>query len=53
MNLTSENTDYFNYERLQTAKRGAIFINVARGEFSPSADLLRLLDEGHLERDRP
>ena len=48
MNLTSENADYFSYERLRTAKRGAIFINIARGEFAASTDLVRLLDEGHL-----
>lgn len=48
MNLTSANARYFRYERLRTAKRGVVFVNVARGELSPSADLLRLLDEGHL-----
>jgi D-lactate dehydrogenase len=48
MNLTNENINYFNYEVLKEAKRGAIFVNIARGELSPSSDLLRLLDEGHL-----
>ena len=48
MNLTSENRGYFNYSVLRKAKPGAIFINVSRGELSPSADLLRLLDENHL-----
>jgi D-lactate dehydrogenase len=48
MNLTAENAGYFRYETLQRAKRGALFINVARGEFSPLADLARLLDEEHL-----
>lgn len=48
MNLTAENIGYFKYDRLRLAKRGAIFINVARGEFSPSRDLLRLLEEKHL-----
>ena len=48
MNLTQDNIGYFRYDRLRLAKRGAIFINVARGEFSPSKDLVRLLDEGRL-----
>ncbi|MFH0909204.1 MAG: NAD(P)-dependent oxidoreductase [bacterium] len=48
MNLTADNTHYFSYDRLCHAKRGAIFVNVSRGEFSPSADLLRALDEGIL-----
>ena len=48
MNLTSENIGYFNYDRLRSAKKGAIFVNIARGEESPSADLLRLLEEGCL-----
>ncbi len=48
MNLTSENVAYFDYERLRKAKSGAVFINIARGEMSPSADLLRLIKERHL-----
>lgn len=48
MNLTSENQAYFNYERLSSCKPGAIFVNIARGEMSPPADLLRLLDESIL-----
>jgi D-lactate dehydrogenase len=48
MNLTPENTGYFKYERLRQARRGVIFVNVARGEFSPSKDIIRLLDEDHL-----
>lgn len=48
MNLTSENANYFNYEKLRCAKRSAIFVNIARGEFAASTDLVRLLDEGHL-----
>ena len=49
MNLTGDNISYFNYELLKKAKRDAIFVNIARGEFSPSSDLLRLLDENHLK----
>ncbi len=45
MNLTPENTNYFNYQRLKTAKRGAIFVNIARGEQSYPSALKRLLDE--------
>ncbi len=48
MNLTAENAGYFRYETLKRAKRGVIFVNVARGEHVPTADLVRLLDEGHL-----
>lgn len=48
MNLTSENNGYFNYRMLKKAKQGSIFVNVARGELSPSADLLLLLDEEHI-----
>jgi D-lactate dehydrogenase len=48
MNLTTENTGYFNYQRLKQAKKGSIFINIARGEMSPALDLLNLLHEGHL-----
>jgi D-lactate dehydrogenase len=48
MNLTPENTGYFHYGRLRRAKRGVVFVNIARGEMSPAADLLRLLEEGRL-----
>lgn len=48
MSLTPSSSGYFNYERMRDAKPGAIFVNVARGEMSPSSDLLRLVDEGRL-----
>ncbi len=48
MNLTLENIGYFNYSKLKKAKKGIIFINIARGELSPIKDLLRLLEENHL-----
>ncbi len=48
MNLTPENEGMFNYALLKKAPRGVIFVNVSRGEQSPSSDLLRLLREGHL-----
>ena len=49
MNLTSETRDYFHYRLLKKARPGAIFVNVARGEMSSPIDLLRLLDENHLD----
>lgn len=48
MNLTEENKGYFSYDRLKQAQRGIIFVNIARGEHSPAAGLLKLLQEGHL-----
>jgi len=48
MNLTSDNTGYFNYNKLKKAKKGIIFINIARGELSPVDDLLQLIEEGHI-----
>ncbi len=49
MNLTAENTAYFNYKTLKNAKPGALFINIARGEQCIPSDLKRLLDEGILD----
>jgi D-lactate dehydrogenase len=48
MNLTKENVNYFSYETLKQAKKGVVFVNVARGEFTPTEDMVMLLDEGHL-----
>ena len=48
MNLTPGNRAIFRYESLKSAKPGALFVNVARGELSPPSDLLRLLNEGVL-----
>jgi D-lactate dehydrogenase len=48
MNLTSDNIAYFSYNLLKKAKPGIVFVNIARGEFSPSTDLLQLLYEGYL-----
>ena len=44
MNLTSENRDYFTSSYLSKAKKGSIFVNVSRGEISPSAELLKVAD---------
>jgi D-lactate dehydrogenase len=48
MNLTNENRGYFSYSLLKHAKQGVLFINIARGEHAPLADLLRLVQEHHL-----
>lgn len=48
MNLTMQNHDYFTAKSLKRIKRGSIFINVARGEMSPSLELKKLLDGGTL-----
>jgi D-lactate dehydrogenase len=48
MNLTAENLHYFNCECLSKARKGVIFINVARGELSPSKDLLTLMNDNRL-----
>ncbi len=48
MNLTSDNVGYFNYQLLMQGKPGLVFINIARGELSPTVDLLRLIDENFL-----
>lgn len=48
MDLTDANHGYFNENLLTHAKKGMIFINVSRGELSPSAILLKLLKAGQL-----
>jgi D-lactate dehydrogenase len=48
MNLTKDNINYFNYEKLKKAKKGVIFINIARGEMSSSGDLLKLVKQNHI-----
>jgi len=48
MSLNQGNRGYFSYQRLQQARPGVLFVNIARGELSPTADLVRLLDEGRL-----
>ena len=48
MNLTTQNAGYFKYDVLKRAQRGVVFVNVARGELSPTNDLVKLLDEGHI-----
>lgn len=48
MNLTDENTGYFTEEKLRMLPRGAIFVNIARGELSSPQALLTCLEDGHL-----
>ena len=48
MNLTSANRGYFTLERLAQARRKPILVNIARGEFTPSAVLETALTEGLL-----
>lgn len=48
MRLNESNIGYFHNKRLRKMKKGAIFINIARGEFCSTKDLLNLLNEGHL-----
>lgn len=48
MNLTQENVGYFSYDLLQSARRGALFVNIARGEHAPLVHLGQLLAEGVL-----
>jgi len=48
MNLNKENIGYFTYDLFKKSKKNAIFINISRGEFSPSSVLLKLINENHL-----
>ena len=48
MNLTNENRGYFSYTMLKQAKKGILFINIARGEHAPLSDLLQLIQEQHI-----
>jgi D-lactate dehydrogenase len=48
MNLTNENRGYFSYNLLKQAKPGVLFVNIARGEHTPLADMLRLVQERHV-----
>lgn len=48
MDLNPTSRGYFKGERLHGVKPGAIFVNVSRGELSPSTALLEALAAGHL-----
>lgn len=46
--LTEETTDILNYQTLSQLNPNAYLINVGRGEHLVEADLIKLLDQGHL-----
>jgi D-lactate dehydrogenase len=48
MNLTQANHGYFSAEVFGTMRKGAIFVNVARGEMVRTADLVAALENGTL-----
>ena len=48
MDLNSSNRGFFDAARWRQAKRGAVFVNVSRGELSPSTALLAALESGVL-----
>jgi D-lactate dehydrogenase len=48
MNLNRENVGYFNMAKWRSIKLGAVFVNISRGELSPSTTLLAALEAGHL-----
>jgi D-lactate dehydrogenase len=47
--LTQKTKGLLSYSALKKARPGSVFVNVSRGEVSPSQDLARLLKEGILE----
>lgn len=46
--LTDSTRGLLNYAKLAKAPRGAVLINISRGEITPAADMIRLLNEGIL-----
>jgi len=48
MNLTARNAGYFDRRAWRRVKPGALFVNIARGELAPTADLARALEEGRV-----
>lgn len=48
MDLNESTRGYFSDKRLRLLKQGAVFVNVSRGEISPTSVLQRFLEEGHL-----
>ena len=48
MNLTPDNQGYFNHNTFLHARRGVLFVNVARGELSPAPELKQALESGQL-----
>ncbi len=48
MDLNATNHGFFDSARLRQIKPGAVFVNVSRGELSPTTALLEALESGHL-----
>jgi D-lactate dehydrogenase len=48
MDLNETNRGYFDMPRWRRVKPGAVFVNISRGELSPSTALLEALDSGLL-----
>lgn len=48
MDLNASNHNYFHADRLRKVKVGAVFVNISRGELSPSTVLLGTLRSGQL-----
>jgi D-lactate dehydrogenase len=48
MDLNASNHGYFSAARWNQVKRGAVFVNISRGELSPSAELVAALNAGQL-----
>jgi D-lactate dehydrogenase len=48
MDLNASNRGYFDLEKWRRVKPGAVFVNISRGELSPSTALLQALNAGLL-----
>lgn len=48
MDLNAANVGFFDSEKWERVKPGAVFINISRGELSPSTQLLAALEKGQL-----
>ena len=48
LDLNDTSRNYFDGARLRQIKRGAVFVNISRGELSPSSSLLAALETGQL-----
>ena len=46
MNLTPENSDYFDESFWRRCKKGVIFVNISRGELSPAVVLEKAMEAG-------
>ncbi len=48
MDLRDSNRGYFDAERVAAMREGTVFVNISRGELSPTPVLLEALERGHL-----